>query len=410
MTERRCLRVAQVITRMIVGGAQENTFLTARDLGQIEDQAASSSIPVRTTLLAGPETGSEGSLWDEVRAASISHETISPLIRAVDPRQDWRAYRELRTRFGGGKFDLVHTHSSKAGILGRRAAARAGVPAIVHTVHGWPFHPGQSRALRQGYVALERRAARWADALVAVSEDDIESGLRLGIGSPEQYTLIRSGVDLERFGNPSRSGAEMRADLGLPRDAPVLGSVTRLSPQKAPLDLIELFAMVAELVPEAHFLLVGDGPLRGDVIRRIQEKSLTDRVVLEPLRRDVPELLTVLDLFALTSRWEGLPRTVPEALTAGVPVVALGVSGVGDLIKTGETGIVRDSGDLRGLAEDSARLLRDPGTRDRLGREGQRRAARFGGAEMIRQLAELYRRILLSKGWFRELDRVCPDP
>ena len=263
-------RVLHIITRLIIGGAQENTMLTAALL-----DPASFAVDV----VSGPQTGPEGSLIEEVRARGVPL-TIEPLlVREISPLRDVRALLALYHHIRRGHYAVVHTHSSKAGILGRWAAWLARTPVIVHTVHGWGHHDRQHPLVRRLFIWLERASQRITDKLIVVSPRNIEKGLADGIANPDKYVTIRSGIELDRFGHPQVSPRETRAALGIPLGAPVVGSVTRLSPQKAPLDFVRAASIVAQSVPEAWLVMVGDGPLRAEVEALAAELGLTGRLV-----------------------------------------------------------------------------------------------------------------------------------
>ena len=261
------IRVLHPITRLIIGGAQENTMLTADYHNH--DPAYQGRYVV--DVVSGPQTGPEGSLIEEVRKRGVDLTIMPEIRREISPANELKAIIKLRQMMsapnGGPAYDIVHTHSSKAGVLGRIAAKWAKVPIIVHTVHGWSFHDRMSARKRAFYVAMERLAARLSDAMIVVSPKDIDKGLAQGIGKREDYTVIRSGIELERFGHPQVPPAEMRKQLGIPLDALVVGCVGRLSAQKAPLDLVEAFGHIhrAQMAPTPgpspnlnHFLLLGD--------------------------------------------------------------------------------------------------------------------------------------------------------
>ncbi|MCB0064981.1 MAG: glycosyltransferase, partial [Caldilineaceae bacterium] len=223
------IRVLHPITRLIIGGAQENTIITAQQLrGRGWD----------TTIVSGPQTGSEGSLIEATQDEGIPLILEPTLVREVNPIKDLQALFRLIKLMRKGGFTIVHTHSSKAGILGRWAAKFAGVPIIVHTVHGWGHHERQHPLIRAYYILLEKLTLPITDKLIVVSALNTEKGLQDGIGLPENYVVIRSGIELDRFGHPKVAPAATRAAWGIPADAPVVGTVTRLSPQKAPLDFL----------------------------------------------------------------------------------------------------------------------------------------------------------------------------
>ena len=378
---RRPLRVLHVITRMIVGGAQENTMLSC---------ALMDPAHVTSTLITGPETGVEGELHSEARARGVPLLIEPSLVRRLSPWHDLKATFRLGRTIRKGHYDVVHTHSSKAGIVGRIAARLAGVPVIVHTTHGWGFNKSQPRHIYWLYVHLERMCVRMSNTIVVVGTPNRDEGLALGIGRPEQYRLIRSGIELDAYRDAAINREQARARLGLPADAFVIGSVGRLSEQKAPLDLLSAFATVAAAHPHARLVYVGDGPLRRELEAAIAAAGLTGRVVLTGLRRDVPELLRAFDVFALASRWEGLPRVFPQAMAAGLPIVATRVDGAPDAVTPGENGWLVPVGDMPAMAARLCELAADPATARRMGEAGLARVDEFSVQRMVDALARLY--------------------
>lgn len=393
----RRIRVLHVITRLIVGGAQENTMLTAALLDKQRFHA---------DVISGPQTGPEGSLIDEVRRRDIPLTILPDLVREIRPIHDLKALLALGRLARQGRYDIIHTHSSKAGILGRWAGWMARVPIIVHTVHGWGHHDRQHPLVRRFYILLERTTQHITDRLIVVSPLNIQKGLSDGIATPDKYVTIRSGIDLDRFMRPSRSRAEVRAELGIPLDVPVMGTVARFSPQKAPLDFVAAAAAVASAVPQAHFVFVGDGPLRDQAEAAIAEAGLAARFHLTGLRRDVPELLTALDVFALSSLWEGLPRVLPQAMAAGLPIIATAIDGNAEAVEDGVNGCLVPPAEPPALAEAVIALLRDPDAARRMGQAGLARVREFGAAQMVDDIARLYEALLRAKG-LAENDILC---
>lgn len=382
-------KVLHPITRLIIGGAQENTMLTAQLL-----MADGWTVEI----VSGPQTGSEGSLIETVQERGIPLILEPTLVREVNPVKDllviWRLARLMRQ----GKYTIVHTHSSKAGIVGRWAAKLAGVPVIVHTVHGWGHHERQHPLIRAYYIGLEKLTLPITDKLIVVSSLNIDKGLADGIGKPENYVVIRSGIELDRFGHPQVSREATRAAWGIPQDAVVIGSVTRLSPQKAPLDFVQAAAQVAQRYPQTYFMMVGDGPLRGEVEALAAELGIADRLVLTGLRRDVPELMAAFDLFALSSLWEGLPRVLPQAMATSLPIVATACDGSAEAITEGVNGFLVPPGEPAVLAERLCQLVADPVLAKQMGAAGYARVAEFSDRGMVDALATLYRELLTAKG------------
>jgi glycosyltransferase involved in cell wall biosynthesis len=378
-TGARRLRVAHAITRLELGGAQRNTLYTVAhlDRGRFEP-----------LLVCGPG----GLLDDEARACGAPVTFLEALVRELDPRRDGAALLRLTALWRRLRPDIVHTHSSKAGVLGRLSAHLAGVPLVVHTIHGYGFHPAQPAALRRLLLAAERAVAPLTTHFVAVSRANLLAGLRLGLFPRSAVSLIRSGVDTRLFreARPDRSAL---AAAGVPPGAPVVGMVACLKPQKAPLDFVEVARRVGAAFPEAHFAVVGDGELRGAVERAARRAGLGGRLHLLGWRHDVPGLLKAFDLLVHTSRWEGLPRVFLEALAAGLPVVATDVDGAPDVIHDGRNGYLLPPGDVAGIAARVGRLLGDPEERRRLGEGGLAGGREFEIDWMVEQQERLYGRL-----------------
>ena len=373
--------VAHVITRMIVGGAQETVLLAACLADR--DRFA----PV---VVCGPQTGSEGSLHDELRRRGVDLVVVPELVRQVSPRADARSVLALTRVFRELDARVVHTNSSKAGIVGRVAARRAGVTRVIHTVHGWPFHEHQRAPVRKLWQQLERRAAPLAERLVVVADADRVKGLAAGVGRAEQYVTVRSGLELGLYGADVRVRREVRRELGLAPDARVIGAVNRLSAQKDPLCLLRAAATALRADPGARLLLVGDGPLRRDVLELAATLGIHGQVLSVGLRRDVERLLTAVDVFVTASLWEGLPRTVLQAMATGVPVVATAADGVVDVVVDGRTGLLAPPGDADALGAAVGRVLADPALGVRLAAAAAEQLGAFDATVMVRRLEGLY--------------------
>jgi glycosyltransferase involved in cell wall biosynthesis len=380
------ISVLHPITRLIVGGAQENTMFTAALLDKRRFDVE---------VLCGPQTGSEGSIIEEVRDRNIPLTILPELVREVNPFKDlsalWKLYRLMRSN----GFTIVHTHSSKAGVLGRIAARLAGTPIIVHTVHGWSFHDHMAPLTKKIYVTLERLAAAFTDAMIVVAERDIRKGQKEGIGRRGQFHLIRSAIPLDEFQPDGANREVSRAELGLPQNVPVLGNVGRFSPQKNPLDWIKIAGILGNKLPDCHFLLVGDGPMRVEVENELAAQKISDRTILTGLRRDVPNMMAAMDVFLLTSLWEGLPRVIPQAMAMRLPIVAYRVDGTAEIIQNGETGYLCTPGKISGVADHCLNLLSNPALRLQLGQNGRELATReFNVQHMVNQIANLYEDLL----------------
>lgn len=372
------LRVCHVITQLELGGAQDNTLTTVESLP--DDR-------YETSLISGPGGMLDARARD--RLGPRCH-FVSSLVRPVCPVRDTLSFFALKRLFRAGRYDIVHTHSSKAGVLGRLAARAAGVPIVIHTAHGWGFHDGQSAITRQLFVACECIAARWTDTIVAVSEATARKGLAAGIGRPDQYAVIRSGIDPRPYQAPADVPA-LKRKLNLDPARPVILMPACLKPQKSPLDFIDVAAKVKASVPSAQFVLAGDGELRPAVEEAIRRLNLHDTVRLLGWRSDVADLLRVSELLVLTSRWEGLPRVFLEAMAAGVPVVATGVDGAPEAIADGVTGYLVSPGDTGEMDRRISELLLNPEKQSAF-QSAARLAWReeYDIREMVRRIDRLY--------------------
>jgi glycosyltransferase involved in cell wall biosynthesis len=381
-------KVLHPITRLIIGGAQENTMLTADCLDNNQWQV---------DVLSGIQTGSEGSIIDEVRNRNIPLFLESSLVREINPLKDMIALCRLIRLIKKHKYQIVHTHSSKAGIIGRWAAWLAGVPVVVHTVHGWGHHDHQHPLVRKFYIFLEKLTLKITDQLIAVSGKNISKGLNDGIGRYEDYSVIRSGIELERFGHPQIDRQTMRKQLGIPLDATVIGTVTRLSPQKAPLDFIQAASILAQKCENMYYIMVGDGPLFDSVIQKAQENNIAKKLIMTGLRRDIPELMNCFDIFVLSSLWEGLPRVIPQAMASGLPVIATNIDGSAEIISSEKNGILVPPGQPDCIANAVMKILDNPQIRKDLTRTALKTVNEYSAEKMVALIETLYIKLLKKK-------------
>ncbi|MGA1791404.1 MAG: glycosyltransferase family 4 protein [bacterium] len=327
------VKVIHIITKLELGGAQQTTLYTLANLDQ------SHFIPV---LICGPD----GILLsDAYKIPKLRIHICNHLIRPVAPVHDctaliilWRILRKERAAHKG--MVIVHTHSSKAGILGRWAAFLAGIPIRIHTVHGFGITPDQPFFMRWIFTLAERLTRPITTRMIYVSRKNLEQGTHLGISEPRNSLIIRSGIDRASFSEARNDGSSVKDALQIPGESKVIGMIACFKPQKAPLDFIRMAHLVSLKLPGTHFLLVGDGVLRGSIERMIKELGIQKNVHLTGWRRDIPRLLSVMDIMALTSLWEGLPKVVVEALLMGIPVVATQTAGVDEVIRDGITGFI----------------------------------------------------------------------
>jgi glycosyltransferase involved in cell wall biosynthesis len=375
------VRVVHVITKLDVGGAQETVLEVASRLDGAHFDV---------TVVAGTRDAPDQAMVDAFATRGVRLVHLPTMGRNASGA-DLRAFVGLARLFRRIRPDIVHTHSSKAGALGRVAARLARVPAVVHTAHGWSFHRGQRAGAYRACVVIERVLARVTDSLIVVAASDRALGEQHRIRPRRGYELIRSGVDLARF---ARTGTEernaARRGLGITDDAPVIGTVTRLSAQKDPATSLLAFAQIRATVPDARLIVVGGGPLSEEAAALADDLGVAAAVSFVGPRRDVPHLLTALDCFILSSRWEGLPRVILEAMAGDVPVVATDVNGVREVVVSGETGVLVAPGDASALAAATVEILTDSARRARLTRAARERLDRFDAATMTAEHEALY--------------------
>lgn len=382
------MRVLHVITRLIVGGAQENTLASVLGLHRRPD--------VEVALVSGPTTGPEGTLEPVARQVPGLLTVLPSLVRPVAPWQDLRAWCELTRRFRQQRPDIVHTHSGKAGVVGRLAAHRAGVPVIVHTIHGPSFGPFQSATANLIFKNAERVAARHTTHFVSVADAMTRQYLDAGIGTPEQFSTVWSGFDLRPFLAATNDPA-VRARYGLLPEDIVVGKIARLFENKGHEDLLATAPGIVKAEPRVRFLLVGDGTRRAWLEQEIQRLGLGAHFVFTGLvpPAKIPELVGIMDLLVHLSRREGLARALPQALAAGRPVVAYDCDGAREVCLDGTTGHLVALGDHAALRERVLGLAQDPARRARYGEAGRALVReRFTVERMVEALYQLYRRLL----------------
>jgi glycosyltransferase involved in cell wall biosynthesis len=389
------LRIIHIITRLILGGAQENTLLTVEGLHHRHGDDV--------TLITGPAEGPEGDLFERAHRLGLQVEVMPELVRPIRPATDRKAYALLRRAIRRLEPEVVHTHSATGGILGRAAAWHEHVPAVVHTVHGPSFGPFETPLRNRLYLAAERWAARRCHAMVSVCDAMTTQYVAAGVGRPDQYQTVYSGMDVDAFLNPARPRAEVRRELGLADSEIGFGTVARLFENKGHDDILAVGPKVLAANPAVRFVFIGDGIDRDRLIAATDRLGIRHAfrfVGLVPPGR-IPELLSALDAVVHPSLREGLARVLPQALLTGRPVISYDIDGAREVVLP-ETGILLAARDLDGLAAAILRLAADPSLRDAMGREGRRRFTdQFRHETMTRQLRSLYLRLLASRGDLR---------
>lgn len=392
------MNVVHFITRLIIGGAQENTLLTVEDQHRDYGDAVS--------LLTGPGLGPEGSLEDRARRGGFPMHVLPRLYRHISPAYDWASYREFVRLLREIKPDVVHTHSGKAGVLGRAAAAKLGIP-VVHTIHGPSFYRGQSRVAYGAYVAAEKWAGRRTDRFISVCDAMTDQYVAAGVAPREKFVTVYSGMEVEPFLNPPRSREEVRRELDVPDEAIVVCKIARLFHLKGHEFVLAAAPRLVERHPNLVFLFVGDGILRAEYERQIAAMGLARHFRFTGLvpPEKVPELVGASDVVVHTSLREGLARVLPQGLIAGKPVVSYDVDGAREVCITGETGLLIPPEAVDELVEAVSTLAGDPEMRRRMGETGRARFTdTFRHQTMTRRIREVYAEVLgETRGGRREL-------
>ena len=390
--------VVHIITKLELGGAQENTLFTVAHLSRIKYDPMLIS-------------GTDGMLVEDARKLTgVGLFLIPELVREIRPLKDFIAFlkmvgvlRRLQqgkwSRGGNNHHDIiVHTHSSKAGILGRWAAKIAGVACIVHSVHGFSFHKYQPSLVRAFYIFMERLTACITTAFIVVSNANREEGIQRKIFTADKVSLIRSGIDIGSFQAVNCDKMAIRAGVGIEKNGPLVAMIACFKPQKAPLDFIRVARLVLDDLHEVQFLLVGDGVLRPRIEALINELGMSAQVHLAGWRRDIPQIMHSIDVLVLTSLWEGLPRVIPQAMAAGIPVVASDVDGSGEAIRDGVNGFILHPGDIAGMAGKVIYLLKHPEQAHAMGAKGRGMVEEYDSWKMVEQQEKLYASLMRTNG------------
>ncbi len=378
---------------MVKGGAQQNTLATVLKVNNRR---------YRSILVTGLSDGAEGSLLDQARYEGVDIHVLPQLVREVSPISDLIALAALVRIIRREKPAIVHTHTSKAGILGRIAARMAGAPVIIHTPHGHIFHDYFSRPKTALFIRLERLCARYTDRLIMLTQNEMDDHLALKIAPPERFTVIFSGVDLGQFTTNRPPRGTLRNRFGLSNGVRVIGTVGRLVPIKGQIHLIQAMPKIRQHCPEAHLVLVGDGPLRDELEKAATDLRVNDAVHFAGYREDVANCLADFDLFVLPSLNEGMGRVIVEAMAMRLPVVASDVCGIRDLVKDKVSGLLVPPSDHQALAEAIIHLLSNRALVERYAEAGYETVVpAFGEEIMIEKIERLYGALLEEKGALR---------
>lgn len=372
-----------VHTLPVISGSGINTFLTMKGLDRNKYEVDLACAP-------------GGTLIDRVKEEGLGFFPINHFRQKISPLHDLLALFELTRLMRQKRYDIVHTHNSKAGFIGRLAAKIAGIPIIVHTIHGFAFHEYERPPRRVLFILLERLAARLCDKLITISEPLKEWGLRLKIGRPEKYVTIYSGIEAEKF-KINININEKKGELGISSEEKVIGVVAKLWEGKGHETILEAAPQVIKEIPDVRFLFVGEGYLRDRLKARVRKLGLSDKIIFTGFRTDIPEITATFDVALLVSLFEGMGRVLLEAMVLGKPVVATKVGGIVDVVRDGETGILIPPRDANALAKAIVTILKNEELARRMGEAGKRRIdERFTAKTMVEKISEVYEELIES--------------
>ena len=395
------IRVLHIITRMIVGGAQENTLLSVIGLDAMPEY--------EVTLMSGIDKGREGELLSEAREKT--HLIVVPEMgRSINPFSDLIAFRKIYKLIRQGRYHIVHTHSSKAGVLGRVAAWLAGTPIIVHTLHSLVFHDYQPWFINKSWRGIKKMCAPITDFFISVSEIIVQKAIKAGVAKPEKFRTIYSGMELDWFLKASFDAEKVRREFGIPQDAPVVGKIARLFPLKGHDQLMDAAPEIVKRIPDVRFFLIGDGMLLEHLQKRAKDYGISENFIFAGLidRERIPEMISAMDLVVHTSLREGLARVLPQALAMGKPCVSFDIDGAPEVVINDKTGYLVEAYDEKGLADAISRILGDDDLRRQMGENGRRHVdPMFRTETMVREIAEVYE--MLIKRCAKKIEKFEAD-
>jgi glycosyltransferase involved in cell wall biosynthesis len=381
------IRVLHIITRLDKGGSADNTLLSVLGLNKEV---------FKVDLLSGKTNFPSPKLTQLKEQNLIQYKEIGQLVRAIQPFKDISALSQLYQYIKKGRYDIVHTHSSKAGLLGRLAARMAGVKHIIHTPHGHIFYGYYGRCLSFMFIILERWAARFTEKIITLTNVGKEEHVQYKIAPAHKFITIHSGLELGSL-QPSDTKNDVAKEFNIDKSDKLIGTVARLVPIKGHEFLVKAAPLVLQHYPNTTFLLIGDGPLRKKLENLAQQLNFFDKIVFSGMREDIPRLLNAIDIFVLPSLNEGMGRVLIEAMVLAKPIVATRVGGVPDVVEDGSSGLLVPPADPDALADAICTIMKNPALASKLASHAAIRSQKFSHTEMIRQLENLYKSVMSSK-------------
>ena len=391
------IKTIHIITRLDKGGSAENTLLTVMGLDrEIYDVVLVHGLSIESNMAEDEFRAVEKSLMD-VEKEGVRVITIPSLVRRIHLFYDLRAFFALIKILRNERPDIVHTHTSKAGILGRWAAFFVRVPVIIHTPHGHVFWGYFGKLKTRIFILLEKISALVTDRLVMLTEQEKIDHLHFHIAPENKFSVVHSGINLDEFSNTSVDPAAMKRRLGIPEDNLIVGTVGRLTSIKGHRYLIEAARKIAGSRPDTTFVILGDGELLDELKNMVTRSDIEENIMFLGWRSDVAEVMSTFDIFALPSLNEGMGRVLVEAMALGRPIVASNIGGIPDLVVDCENGYLVSVGDVESLAARIRKLLDDPEKREEMGECGKKIAIDYSANAMVQKIDRVYRKLVFSR-------------
>ena len=383
------IKVLHIITRLDKGGSAENTFLTVTGLDKNSYEV---------TLMSGPVGNARHDRKKQIEKQGIEYILIPELVRDISPINDLITLFKLYGFLRNEKFDIVHTHTSKAGLLGRVAAKLVGIPIVIHTPHGHVFFGYFGPLRTKTFILLEKFVSQMTDKIVTLTNGEKDDHKLFKIAKEDKCVVIYSGVELSKFKKFNFNEKQnIKKELGIPEDSLVVGTVGRLVPVKGPEFLLKAAKQIVPKYPDSFFVFTGDGYLRQDLEKKALKMGVKDNIVFLGWRDDVAKIVSVYDVFVLPSLNEGMGRVLVEAMALGKPIVASNAGGIPDLVTHGKNGFLVPPKNPKELARYIQILLEDEEKRKEMGQAGKKMAVNFSREIMIEKISKLYEDLLAKK-------------
>ena len=390
------IKILHVITRLDRGGSAQNTLLTCFGLIERYELVLVHGLSFESKMTDWEKQSVQRGI-EKARERGVRVVPIPSLVRRIDPLRDLRAFFSLRRLMLQERPAIVHTHTSKPGILGRWAARMASVPIIVHTPHGHVFYGHFGPVASRFFLMMERFTASITDCLIALTEGERNDYIAFSVCDADMISTIHSGVEIDRYTTAKVNIEDKKKSLGLSPKGLVVGTVGWLLPIKGPMYLLNAMAQVWQSHPEITLIFVGKGDLEDELRTEALRMGVPERVTFLGWRDDIPEIMQVLDILVLPSLNEGMGRVLVEAMAAGKPVVASNVGGIPDLVIQGENGLLVPAADAKALARGIESLLANPKKRKEMGEKGKKMAIKYGSDSMVQKIDQLYLELLRKK-------------